>query len=129
MAYFAKANIGIPPFGVVTFGEMLKDEHIQALGSERVAELVKEKALGVQNDACPAPVPIHAEDHPEETMTADEAEQTDDAEEPEEEADETEEEGDELNLPMDELVNDAPEDTGETPKKKGRKKKNEDQDA
>ena len=125
MAYFAKVNIGIPPFGVVTFGEMLKDEHIQALGSERVAELVKEKALGVQNDACPAPAPIPAEDHPEETMTADEAEQTDGAEEP----DETDEEGDELNLPMDELVNDAPEDTGETTKKKGRKKKNEDQDA
>ena len=131
MAYFAKVNIGIPPYEVVTIGEILKDHHIQALGEERLNELVKENALGVQRDASPTPATAPAEEQPEEENAAEEAEQDETEGETVEAAEETGgEETEELALPMDELVNDAPaEDTVETSKKKGRKKKNEDQDA
>ena len=134
--YFAKANIGIPPYGIVTVGEVLKDHHIEALGSERVAEMLKEKVLGVQRDTDPVPAPLPIEESPEESGTAEEAEQQNDNGETKEEADEAEEEtgeeADELVLPMDELVKDAPEETGSKPDekaKKGRAKQHEDQDA
>ncbi len=133
--YFAKVNIGIPPYGIVTVGEVLKDHHIEALGSERVAEMLKEKALGVQHDTDPAPAPLPIEENHEEADAAEDAEQQDSVSETGEETDEadgSEEEADELVLPMDELVKDAPEEAVSKPAqntRKGKAKKNENQDA
>lgn len=52
--YFAKANIGIFGQGLVTFGEILNEKQLTALGHERVQELVRDGALGIQEDAPPA---------------------------------------------------------------------------
>ena len=123
--YFAKSNIGIPPYGIVTVGEVLKDHHINALGSERVEEMLKENVIGVQHDTETEPATIPMEEHTENTNSAKEAEKQEDK-------GETEEEADELVLPMDGLVKDAPEETGKKPEKnekKGRAKQSENQDA
>lgn len=119
--YFAKAYIGIPG-GMATYGEALTEKQLEALGEERVHELVKNGCLGVHDAPDPAPVqesilPPASDDEDAEDVGQAEPPEDDDGEE----TDEAPEESLDA-VAMDDLIDDQPEAEPEKPAKKGKGK-------
>ena len=115
MSYYAKVNTADPLIGFVNVGECLSNEQAEALGEEKIDELVKNGVLGVTRDhAYEAPKAQEAEPDAD-TSTQDEDEAAEDSEEDEDEEDGIEP-GD-----MDDIVDEEPE-MKATPRK-GRKGK------
>ena len=46
MKYYALVNTAGPKTGFISVGEMLSDEQVQALGREKIEELVQERVIG-----------------------------------------------------------------------------------
>lgn len=111
-SYFAKANIGIFGQGLVTPGEILNEKQLAAIGSERVEEMVREGAMGFQEEAPPSS-PVK-EKQPEEAQEA--AHETDETENPEES------EEPDLNLSPDEVVVEEAAPKADKPEKGGKGK-------
>lgn len=114
MQYYALVNTASPATGFISIGEVLTDKQAEALGDEKIVELVREKVLA----------PCGAEKPAEEEQTEPAAEETQQPEPDDEEeaADgEDEEELPELEL-TEEIVKDQAEETpAEEPKICGRR--------
>lgn len=87
MTYYAKTNTADPRTGFISTGEILTDAQVDALGEEKLTELVERGVLGIQGGTAkpapkkPAPVDEpddEPEDEPEEADEAEEAEEADD---------------------------------------------------
>lgn len=120
MQYYAKVNTAGPKTGFISVGEMLTDRQVEALGEEKLAELV---AVGVLEEMADDPKPVSAS-----TDTQGDDEDThpatgDDGDD----VDEGDDDNDDEALPEleieDELVEDQPsESSANAPKKGGRRK-------
>jgi len=120
MQYYAKVNTAGPKTGFISVGEMLTDKQVEALGEEKLAELV---AVGVLEEMADDPKPVSAstdtqggdeDTHP---ATGDEGD----------DVDEGDDDNDDEALPEleieDELVEDQPsESSANAPRKGGRRK-------
>lgn len=116
MQYFAKVNTAGPKTGFISVGEILTEEQVEALGEEKLAELVAAQVLGELPDD---PEPTNA--------TADKQDGDEDVPpvpgdngDGEDEADD--ENDDEEELPELEIEDELVEDQPEAPKKGGRRK-------
>lgn len=96
MEYYAKTNTGSPETGFITAGEYLTKKQAEALGEEKLRDMVKRGVLGVTGESPRRPEPP-AEKDAQEPDTEPEA-AAEDADEPEEaeEPEETEEAEDDL---------------------------------
>ncbi len=105
MQYYARANTAHPAIGLISIGEVLTKEQAEALGAEKIAELLERGVLaacGGNPQAAPSPTPAPEPDG--ETSA-------------QPEPDDDDEELPELEI-TDEIVNDQPE---EEPSGKGKK--------
>lgn len=112
MQYFAKTNTADPRTGFISVGEYLTEKQVEALGMEKIAELVSRGVLAATEDApetvSPTPADV-AESEP--AITPELSEVNDEAD-------------DEETLPELELAEDIVKDQPEAPapKKGGRRK-------
>lgn len=119
MQYYALVNTASPATGFITVGEVLTEKQAEALGAEKIAELVRERVLAPCDGEKPA-----EEERPDEKENAETAE-AGPAPAPDDEQDESggeDEELPELEI-TDEIVKDQAEEApAEKPKKGGRRK-------
>ena len=120
MQYFAKVNTAGPKMGFISVGEMLTDRQVEALGEEKLAELV---AVGVLEEMADDPKPVSAstdtqgDDEDAHPATGNDGDDVDEADD-----DNDDEALPELEI-EDELVEDQPsESSANAPKKGGRRK-------
>lgn len=124
MQYYAKVNTADPRTGFISVGEYLTEKQVDALGTEKIAELVECGVLAASGDIPEAASPALAnEQGQEETPPANEQEEapTDHNADEADESDGDEDELPELDMTED-IVNDRPEEPAPAPKKGGRRK-------
>ena len=120
MKYYAKTHTGAPRVGFITRGEVLTKAQEEALGEERLRDMVERGTLGVMNDTEPE---RKAEKPAEKPAKEPEPEQPEDGGETEEEEEELPELGDADDLISEAKEEPAPEKPAEkTTKSSGRRK-------